>query len=222
MDRFHTKVCNTLFEHLKGGLNPPILTKKETKELKQNIENLVLISNLHIFDDGDTIWKKLSLNKHKISYFDKIDFLLDENSCKCKPCNFDVEIPDFCDRYNILNCVNFLTFAEKFPLIQNIFERQNINYSYEPKLEVDREICYNCIQTFLTLAKMMVGIRNRTIVVLAFISYNVDIYLFVKKYKNYNIEVLSKLQELINNPIYFNIVNEFNIDYDCWIKLFTI
>ena len=115
-----------------------------------------------------------------------------------------------------------MTFAEKFPLIKNIFERQNINYSYEPKLEVEREICYNCIQTFLTLANLMVGTRNRTIVVLAFISYNVDIYLFVKKYKNYNIEVLSKLQELINNPIYFNIVNEFNIDYDCWIKLFTI
>jgi len=78
MDRFHTDVCDTLFKHLKEGLNPPILTKKETKELKLNIENLVLISNLHIFDGGDNIWKKLSLNKHKISYFDKIDFIIDE------------------------------------------------------------------------------------------------------------------------------------------------
>ena len=44
-------------------------------ELKENIENLVLSSKLHVFDEGETIWKKLSSNKDKIPYFNSINFL---------------------------------------------------------------------------------------------------------------------------------------------------
>ena len=75
MDRFHTDISNTLFNHLKDGLTPPISSKKEMDELKENIENLVLSSNLHVFDEGDTIWKKLSSNKDKFPYFNSINFL---------------------------------------------------------------------------------------------------------------------------------------------------
>jgi hypothetical protein len=76
MDRFHTNIYNTLYEHLKDGLTPPISSDKQMKDFEQNIKNLVLNSDLHVFDNGDTIWKKLSLNKHKFSYFDSIEFIM--------------------------------------------------------------------------------------------------------------------------------------------------
>ena len=75
MDRFHTDICKTLYNHFKDGLDPPISSEKEDKDLKDNIEILVLNSNLHPFDKGDTIWKKLSNNKLKYEYFNKIEFL---------------------------------------------------------------------------------------------------------------------------------------------------
>lgn len=75
MDRFHTNICNTLYDHLKPGLNPPISTKSQENELKRNIKNLVLSSNLHVFDEGDAIWKKLRANKNKFPYFNDIEFL---------------------------------------------------------------------------------------------------------------------------------------------------
>lgn len=37
--------------------------------MKKNIKNLVLNSNLHVFDDSDTIYKKLAFNKSKYPYF---------------------------------------------------------------------------------------------------------------------------------------------------------
>ena len=82
MDRFHTKICKALFNHLKDELTPPISSEKERKELEDNVENLVLNSNLHVFDDGDTIWKKLSSNKDNFPYFNSIYFLQDINSSK--------------------------------------------------------------------------------------------------------------------------------------------
>ena len=75
MDRFHNEIFKTLYNHLKNGLTPPLITKKEKNELKINIKKLVLNSNLHCFDDGDNIWKKLSENKHKYEYFNEIEFL---------------------------------------------------------------------------------------------------------------------------------------------------
>jgi hypothetical protein len=75
MDRFHSNICNVLYNHLKNGLNPPIITENDDNELKLNIEKLVLNSNLHCFDDGDTIWDKLTKNKYKYIYFNNIDFL---------------------------------------------------------------------------------------------------------------------------------------------------
>ena len=77
MDLFHTDIYNTLFNHFKDGLTPPISSKEEMKEFKKNIKNLVLNSNLHVFDDGKTIWKKLAFNKSKYPYFDKINFIID-------------------------------------------------------------------------------------------------------------------------------------------------
>ncbi len=74
MDRFHTNTYTTLYNHLKAGLHPPIETHDEDVELQQNVKALVLDSNLHVFDDAATIWKKLKDNKHKFSYFDKIKF----------------------------------------------------------------------------------------------------------------------------------------------------
>ena len=75
MDRFHTDIYNTLYNHFKNGLDPPISSEKEDDDLKNNIEILVLNSNLHPFDKGDDIWKKLTHNKSKYKYFDKIKFL---------------------------------------------------------------------------------------------------------------------------------------------------
>lgn len=75
MDRFHTDICDTLYDHFKDGLNPPISSEKEDNELKNNIKILVLNSNLHPLDDGDIIWKKLSVNKIRYEYFNKIQFL---------------------------------------------------------------------------------------------------------------------------------------------------
>lgn len=75
MDRFHTNICNTLYNHLKPGLNPPILTKAEDDALKKNIQKLVLSSNLHVFDEGDVIWRKLGENKSNFAYFNDIKFL---------------------------------------------------------------------------------------------------------------------------------------------------
>jgi len=77
MDRFHTEIYNTLYNHLKDGLEPPISSKEELKEFKKNIKNLVLNSNLHVFDDGERIWKKLSFNKSKFPYFERINFIQD-------------------------------------------------------------------------------------------------------------------------------------------------
>jgi hypothetical protein len=74
MDRFHTNLCTTLYDHFKNGLDPPINSNEEKEHLKINIEKLVLNSNLHVFDDGDVIWKKLAENKHKFAYFNKIEF----------------------------------------------------------------------------------------------------------------------------------------------------
>jgi len=53
MDRFHTEICDKLYKHFKDGLEPPISSIEEEKLLKDNIELLVLHSNLHPFDDGD-------------------------------------------------------------------------------------------------------------------------------------------------------------------------
>lgn len=74
LDRFHTDICVTLYNQLEPNLNPPVTSKQQKKCLKKNVIDLVLNSNLHVFDDGDAIWKKLVNNKHKISYFDEIDF----------------------------------------------------------------------------------------------------------------------------------------------------
>ncbi len=74
-DSFHVYVYDTLLNHIKDGLTPPITTKEQMKELKKNIKKLVLNSNLHVFDSGDTIWKKLASNKHKFPYFNSINFI---------------------------------------------------------------------------------------------------------------------------------------------------
>lgn len=74
MDRFHTNICNTLFNHFKDGLTPPITTEEESKELMENIKLLVLNSNLHVFDSGDVIWSKLRNNKRYYPYFEQINF----------------------------------------------------------------------------------------------------------------------------------------------------
>ena len=79
MDRFHTNICKTLYDHFKNELEPPISTNEENELLKKNIKLLVINSNLHVFDDGDMIWQKLSKNKHKFNYFDKIDFMANNN-----------------------------------------------------------------------------------------------------------------------------------------------
>ena len=75
MDRFHTEICDKLYNHFKDGLEPPISSIEEEKSLKDNIEILVLGSNLHPFDNGDSIWKKLAFNKKKFKYWNKIQFL---------------------------------------------------------------------------------------------------------------------------------------------------
>ncbi len=74
MDRFHTNIYNTLYHCIKPGLHPPFDTRDDEAELQRNVKALVLNSNLHVFDDADTIWKKLKDNKHKFHYFDKIEF----------------------------------------------------------------------------------------------------------------------------------------------------
>ena len=74
MDTFHFGIFQTLYAHFVDELDPPLASNQEFDEFEDNLKQLVLNSNLSQEDDGDTIWQKLALNKHKYPYFTYISF----------------------------------------------------------------------------------------------------------------------------------------------------
>ena len=118
---------------------------------------------------------------------------------------------------HIRECVNMNILCEKFPLLKNLYERQNIPFVTTPVIgEYNREdFVINC-RILLNMMGKLVGEKNKSIAVFVIFSYVFENFQMVIDSLEFRDVIRNRMEEILNSETFGSTAEEFNVDYMSW------
>ena len=114
-------------------------------------------------------------------------------------------------------CVNMDILCEKFPLLKNLYESQNIPFVTTPVIgEYNRdEFVSNC-RILLNMMGKLVGEKNESIAIFTIFSYVFENFQMVIDSPDFRDVIRNRIEEILDSEIFHLTAIEFNVDYVSW------
>ena len=165
---------------------------RENKELRQSLSNYVCCCSMrYVFPE------MFNLIENDISEF-------------------------FCVKSNerIANCENFKRLMEKFPHLENIFQRIDLPFAEEPIYqEYVKDEVILVSEIFLFLVKKVSEKKEKAIITFVLYDLMIKNVNFMKSYQSYTKLLISKFEGLLEDEEYIALALEYNVNYTKWLEI---
>lgn len=165
---------------------------RENKELRQSLSNYVCCCSIrYVFPD----------------IFNLIDNNLSEFFC--------VQSYE-----RMVNCENFKRLMERFPHLENIFQRIDLPFAEEPIYqEYVKDEVILISEILLFLIKNVSEKKDKAIITFVLYDFMIKNVNFMKDYQFYTKLLISKFEELLEDEEYIPIAVEYNVNYTKWLDI---
>lgn len=118
---------------------------------------------------------------------------------------------------HIRECVNMNILCEKFPLLKNLYERQNIPFVTTPVIgEYNKEEFTSNCRILLNMMGKLQGEKNKSIAIFTIFSYIFENFQMVIDSPEFRDVIRNRLEEILDSEIFNLTAIEFNVDYGSW------
>jgi len=118
---------------------------------------------------------------------------------------------------NMRECINMNILCEKFPLLKNLYEKQNIPFVTTPDLrEYNREEFVSNCRILLNMMGKLIGEKNKSIAVFVIFSYVFENFQMVIDSPEFRDVIRNRMEDILNSEIFSLTAAEFDIDYMSW------
>ena len=120
----------------------------------------------------------------------------------------------------LISCENFKRLMEKFPHLENIFQRIDLPFAEEPIYqEYVKDEVILVSEIFLFLVKKVSEKKDKAIITFVLYDLMIKNVNFMKSYQSYTKLLISKFEGLLEDEEYIALALEYNVNYTKWLEI---
>jgi len=120
----------------------------------------------------------------------------------------------------LISCENFKRLMEKFPHLENIFQRIDLLFAEEPIYqEYVKDEVILVSEIFLFLVKKVSEKKEKAIITFVLYDLMIKNVNFMKSYQSYTKLLISKFEGLLEDEEYIALALEYNVNYTKWLEI---
>ena len=182
-------------------------------------ENNSLLANNNFYD----------YYNNYVSYEDNI-IIFEHTNLLCRCCDSWIYpninninyINYFClnSKEELIKCKNFNKLLKDFPLLKNLFEKQDIQFTENIiNKNYDKKYIIMIIKIFLSFIEYFNDKKDKIIIFFVMYDFLLKNIRFIIDNEIFKIAVFNKLNECIEDREFILYTNEYNINYNKWLEI---